>query len=329
MNRCLALARQGQGRVGNGAMVGAVLVRGDRIIAESFHRAFGESHAERALLESFSGFIEPDDILYVNLEPCCHQGKTPPCSDILIDRGIKHVVVGMPDPDIRVSGKGIAQLRSSGVTVSGPVLPELCERANRGFLSVRRSERPWITIKKAQTVDGKNSSVHSRLKITSKDQDIWSHTYLRALHDAIIVGVDTVISDDPILNKRFDQYNIKNKKLDQKSFYKPWRIVLDPRGRTPKSARVVLDDAADRTIIITARDDRSWEGEMTVAGARVISVPLREGVFEWVSLWNALTVPSGNFQGLTSILVEGGAKTWEIFRAAGMVDEEVTLVGQS
>jgi|TARA_B100001964_G_scaffold240219_1_gene309502 diaminohydroxyphosphoribosylaminopyrimidine deaminase/5-amino-6-(5-phosphoribosylamino)uracil reductase len=282
INYCLSLASQGRGKVKTNPMVGSVLVRGDKIVAEAFHLSLGQAHAERALLERFVGTIESDDVLYVNLEPCCHRGKTPPCTDIIIEKGIKRLVFGMLDPNTQVNGKGIAILREAGVEVVGPVLPEVCERFNRGFVSVQKSGRPWITLKKAQTRSGQISNKDgSPLKITDQIQDEWSHTRLRARHDAILVGVQTIISDDPKLSVRYGDTS-----------FQPIRIVLDPNGRMPKDSKLL--------------------GSNT----RIIDYS-----FELKDLLQSLAK-----EGIMSILVEGGARTWRGFKEAGVVDEEVILV---
>lgn len=319
MRRCLELAARGRGHVGNGAMVGAVLVRDGKIIAEGCHRGFGQAHAEAALFASFDGRVQSSDLLYVNLEPCCHQGKTPPCTALIIRRGVQCVVVGMIDPDSRMAGEGIRKLRAAGIDVSGPVLPELCARFNRGFLSLRAIGRPWITLKQATTRDGKISGSDGRpIKITSQEQDVWSHRSLRALHDAILVGVRTIVSDDPILNARFAQ----------SAPPQLYRIILDPTLRIPMTSSVVTDENTGRTIIVTAAQDHPSRSILRDRGVRILDVALRDDLFEWPVLWRALTTPSGDFHGITSILVEGGARTWNAFREAGAIDEEVTLVGK-
>jgi diaminohydroxyphosphoribosylaminopyrimidine deaminase / 5-amino-6-(5-phosphoribosylamino)uracil reductase len=323
IHRCLDLARRGRGLVGNGALVGAVLVRDGEIIAEGFHASFGSAHAERDLLERFTGSILSQDILYVNLEPCCHYGKTPPCTDIILERGIKHVVYGMQDPDPRVAGQGIEILRSHGIEVFGPVGLPLCQRINRGFVSVRKNNRPFITLKQARTEDGRIADVDgSPMQITSEEQNIWTHTYLRAEHDAIVVGVGTVIADNPRFDTRFDQ---------QQRDIHPWRIILDPRLRTPPDARVLTDDHRDRTIIVHGpvvdHDMDLAVSHLRHQGVRVIAIPLMDDVFDWSFFWKTLMTPEGDYHGLTSILVEGGAKTWNTFKQEGMIDEEVILMG--
>jgi diaminohydroxyphosphoribosylaminopyrimidine deaminase/5-amino-6-(5-phosphoribosylamino)uracil reductase len=283
------------------------------------HREFGGEHAERALLESFEGEIRPSDILFVNLEPCCHQGKQPPCTDILLERGVRRVCIGMRDPDERVAGQGIARLRDAGVDVIGPVAQASCERLNRGFVSVRTKHRPWITLKRAQTKDGRIAHDDgSTLKITSPEQDAWSHGFLRAKHDAILVGVETIVRDDPTLDARLFG-----------SHYQPWRIVLDPHLRIPLTAKVVSDEKRTETLIVTSleRGESGEAIELQGRGVRVFPVATGEQGFDLESLWDVLIQPAEDYYGLTSILVEGGARTWQFFRDAGVMDEEVVLMG--
>lgn len=333
MHRCLDLASLGRGRVGNGALVGAVLVRGETVIAEGYHRAYGDAHAERMLLESYPDEVKPDDVLYVNVEPCCHQGMTPACTNILIDRGVKHVVYGMVDPDTRVSGKGIETLQAAGITVTGPLERASCERFNKGFSSVRVKDRPWITIKMAKDRANRVSNEDgTQLKITSKEQDSWSHNCLRSTHDAIVVGVGTIFSDNPLLNRRFEQMSenrlplgLNEDSKNQKNSFQPYKIVLDPRCTIPVSARVI----GDRTIICIAADAMSSNAEkahtLESAGVRLFPIRLAGDHFDWGDLWSGLITPKGDYHGITSILVEGGSKTWQAFASAGFVDEEITL----
>lgn len=316
IRECLKLAEQGRGRTGINPMVGSVLVRGETVIATSYYNKYGDFHSERVLLENIEQEIYSDDMLYINLEPCCHQGVTPPCTDIILERGIKNVVFGMVDPDPRISGNGIRRLRWKGVQVIGSVLRSECEYFNRGFVSLRTKGRPWITLKRAQTKSGEFSKPDgSPLKITSKEQDLWSHAFLRAKHDAILVGIGTVLADDPELTVRL------NKKIMQL-----WKIILDTQLRIPASAPV-LDN---RAIVITTPEFFASKDAEKIrrTGARVFGVPIEHGNFSWSDLWKILTTPTESFFGIASILVEGGAKTWETFKKAGMVDEEVVLVGE-
>lgn len=318
-------------------MVGAVLVRDGKIIVEGFHEEFGLPHAESMLFSEYTGKILPTDILYVNLEPCCHKNKkTPPCTDIILERGIKYVVYGMKDPNPEVSGKGIATLIKKGVQVTGPVLQQECRRLNRGFMSIMTNKRPWITLKKAQTVDGRIAKDDgSFLKITSPEQDAWSHEFLRAKHDAILVGVGTVIADNPELTVRPRTPSLASARATPLPSGEGTgvRVILDPHLKIPLTAKVV----GPKTIVITAPgSDEKKRKSLESAGVLVFEVPLTEGAgvrpavgdhFDWPSLWSVLTTPTDGFHGISSILVEGGTKTWEMFIQAGVVDEEVFLMG--
>ncbi len=318
LHRCLTLAEHARGKVGTNPLVGAVLVREGKILAEAFHPAFGKAHAERKLLENFEQKIRSEDVLYVNLEPCCHLGKTPACTDIIRERGVKHVVFGMVDPDPKVSGKGIACLLKAGIRVTGPVERARCEWLNRGFIALRTKGRPWVTIRSARTKNGAIAKPDgSPLKITSKAQDRWTHEWLRGRHDAILVGVQTVIVDDPALTTRFGL-----------TLPSPLRVILDPHGRIPLQSRVVSGALASGTVIITAHgSDPAKRKELEKRGVKVVELPLVEGHFDLSSLWNVLTIPTENFHGIASVLIEGGAKTWQNVREAGCIDEEVTLIG--
>lgn len=324
MRQCLELATKGRSKVGNGALVGAILVRSGQIIAQGYHRGFGLPHAEADLLNSFENSIDPNDTLYINLESCCHQGKTPPCTDAIIARGIRRVVIGMVDPDQRVAGQGIATLRAAGVVVEGPFPRASCEYFNRGFINVRTKGRPWITLKMAMDRAQSISNVDgSPKKITSPEQDSWAHNFLRAQTDAILVGVGTIITDDPELTARYA--NMNNKSIQ----YAPYRIILDPQLRIPLSAKVVSDEWRQKTIVVTTPDraESAEAATLQKRGVRLLAVPLADDHFDWNALWSILTTPDGDFHGITSILVEGGRRTWQAFRNARMVDEEVILVG--
>ena len=302
MHRCLELAAQGRGLVGSNPLVGSVLVRDGNIIAEGYYRGVGFDHAEVDMIKNCDQLIKPTDGLYVNLEPCCHTGNTPPCTDRIIESGIKRVIIGMQDPDPRVSGEGIAKLRSAGVEVTGPVLRAQCERLNRGYISLRTNNRPYITLKRAQTFEGNVANADgSTLSITSQNQNKWSHANLRATHDAILVGVQTVIADDPQLTNRI-------------STYQPIKIILDPDLRIPRDAKLI----DNRTIIITQKDAEP------IGDAKVITVPIIDNHFDWDVLWNQFS--TFHFP-LSTILVEGGPKTWDAFWKASLVDEEVILIG--
>lgn len=335
MRRCLELAEKGRGKTGINPMVGSVLVRDGTIIAEGFHEAFGKVHAERQLFEKSDQKISSKDVLYVNLEPCCHtEKKTPPCTQMIVEQGIKTVVYGMRDPNPAVSGKGIELLRSKGVEVIGPMLPAESMRLNRGFISLMAKGRPWITLKEARTVDGRIANADgSMMKITSNEQDAWSHAFLRARHDAILVGVGTIVKDDSRLTVRLPltpacRQAGPTPSPKGRGEHCLQRIILDPALHIPLTAKVVQAPLVARTIIIVAPGyDQEKSKELESRGVTVTEISVHDGIFDWLQLWKALTTPNEDFYGISSILVEGGAKTWAAFRKAGMVDEEVLLLG--
>ncbi len=328
MRRCLELAEKGRGKTGINPMVGAIIVRDGKVLSEGFHREFGKAHAECDLLEKNEQKISSNDILYVNLEPCCHtEKKTPPCTDRIIKSGIKHVVFGMCDPNPAVAGRGVEALRKAGIEVLGPVLEDECLRLNRGFVSLQKNHRPWITLKIARTVDGKIANDdRSMMKITSEKQNSWAHTFLRARHDAILVGVGTILTDNSRLTVRSPTPNPSPEGGGERM--QPYRIILDSKLQIPLTATVISDEHVSRTIVICAPDaDRQKKSEIESRGAVVMECLMKEETFDWSILWTMLLTSKVSFYGISSILVEGGPKTWERFRKAGMVDEEVTLLG--
>lgn len=328
LHRCLALAARARGHTGINPMVGAVLVRDGKIIAEAYHEQFGCPHAEANLIKKFDQKIQQQDGLYLNLEPCCHrEKKTPPCTEAIIKSGIKRVIIGMVDPNPEVAGKGIAELRKNGIEVISPVERARCEWFNRGFVSLMTKGRPWITLKRAQTRSGAIACDDgSRMEITSAEQDAWSHQYLRAKHDAILVGVGTVVSDDPQLTIRNADFGMRN--------FQPLRIVLDPDLRIPLSAKIVSGGMANGTIVTKkdskdSRDSNEKLQQLRDRGVRIMELPVdASGAFDLNALFQVLTEPTADFYGITSILVEGGRKTWEAFRKAKAVDCEVALLGK-
>jgi len=339
MHRCLELAKMGHRHTGINPMVGAVLVGGGNIIAEAFHEQFGGPHAEVLLIKKFDQKVREEDVLYVNLEPCCHtEKKTPPCTEAIIASGIRTVVFGMLDPNPLVSGKGVARLRTAGITVFGPVERAQCEWLNRGFVSLMTRGRPWITLKRACTLSGAIARPDgSMLKITDSEQDAWSHRHLRAMHDAILVGVGTVVTDDPMLTQR-----MKNEKLGPPAGraglknYQPLRIILDPDLRIPLAAKIVSGEMAKGTMVVMhdfkeSRQSEDSEEKIRILqerGVRILGVPLdAKREFDLPVLLQILTTPTQDFHGITSVLVEGGQRTWDAFSAARLLDADITLIG--
>ncbi len=323
LHRCLEIAEQGRGKTGTNPMVGAVLVRDGKVIAEGFHAAFGKSHAELDLMKKYEQKIDSNDILYVNLEPCCHEHKkTPPCAQMLIERGIKNVVIGMKDPNPAVSGKGSALMRSNGVMVDiafGSTAE--CCRFNRGYISVQNKGRPWVTMQQARTPEGTFANPDGTfLKITTAGQDTWTHEYLRAKHDAVLIGIGTALMDN-------SQLTIRHIPAVQQ----PYRILIDSRLRIPLDAHLVNDAFASRTILIVKPDlpdaVRTVIPVLEKRGVRILEVAHHTHGIDFSALWKVLITPSGDFHGIASILLEGGKQMWKAFRDEKCIDEEAILVG--
>jgi diaminohydroxyphosphoribosylaminopyrimidine deaminase/5-amino-6-(5-phosphoribosylamino)uracil reductase len=199
-------------------MVGCVIVHDNKIVSEGYHEMYGGAHAEVNAIHLLPNDIQPEKCtLYVNLEPCSHFGKTPPCSDLIIRKGFKKVVIGHVDPNPLVSGNGIKVLKENGIEVTIGILEKECQHLNRRFNYYHKFQKPWITLKWAQTSDGfisrKHFQKHEENKITGREADIFVHE-LRSMHQAILVGKNTVLNDNPLLNVRY--FNGRN----------PKRIVL-------------------------------------------------------------------------------------------------------
>jgi len=273
-------------------MVGAVLVRGGKVIATGFHRRAGEDHAEIVALKR-AGAKANGATLYINLEPCSHHGRTPPCSRALISAGIKEVVAGMEDPNPLVAGKGFQQLRRAGIRVRAGILEEECRRLNEAFVKYITRRLPFVTLKLAASLDGKIAAVTGDARwISSEDSRRVVHQ-LRNQIDAVVVGVGTVIADDPQLTCRIS--NGRN----------PWRVVLDSHLRIPLSARLLRQPDPEKNIIVTGdRSRRKKIDALEALGARVWQVKLRRGRIPWATIVKRLAA-----QGALSVMIEGGAAT--------------------
>ncbi|NTU53249.1 MAG: bifunctional diaminohydroxyphosphoribosylaminopyrimidine deaminase/5-amino-6-(5-phosphoribosylamino)uracil reductase RibD, partial [Chlorobiaceae bacterium] len=218
MGRCLELAARGEGSVSPNPMVGSVIVHKGRIIGEGWHQRYGEAHAEvNAIASVADQSLLSDSTLYVNLEPCSHFGKTPPCADLIVDRRISRVVVGCTDPHEKVAGKGITRLREAGIVVTVGVLEAESERLNEAFMTAHRKGRPFVVLKTAQTLDGRIATSTGASKwITGGDSRSEVHR-LRSLHDAVMCGASTVLADDAELTVRHCEG------------CQPLRVLLDSR----------------------------------------------------------------------------------------------------
>ena len=291
MKRALALARRGEGWVSPNPMVGAVIVKKDRIIGTGYHRRFGEDHAEinaiRSATEPVAGAT-----FYITLEPCCHCGKTPPCVESLIACRPARVVIGMSDPNPLVCGGGIERLRREGIPTTVGVLESECGRLNERFVKFMQTGIPFVTLKFAQTVDGRIATFtgHSRW-ISSPPSLRFAHA-LRACHDAILVGGGTVYADDPELTVRL----VRGRQ--------PLRIVLDSRLKTRPEAKILKNQDRARTIIAAAADG-SMKKAALFEKLRVEILRCGEDPKHRIDL-KKLFAEMGKRR-VSSILVEGGA----------------------
>jgi diaminohydroxyphosphoribosylaminopyrimidine deaminase/5-amino-6-(5-phosphoribosylamino)uracil reductase len=307
MKRALQLARRGMGQVSPNPMVGAVIVHSDKIIAEGYHRRFGGDHAERDALKRASTSVRGATI-YVNLEPCSHWGKTPPCVDALIEQGIKRAVIGTLDPHPLVNGKGAQILRDHGIEVVKGVLEDEARALNEVYFHYTRTGHPFITVKYAQSLDGRiaTSGGDSRW-ISSEPSRRFAHR-LRAQHDAVIVGIGTVLADDPQLTLR----SVKGRN--------PLRIVLDSRLRTPLNAQVLQGEGETLIVTSNAHAEKKAQG-IQKQGKEVIVV--QRGPRGRVDLKSVMQVLAE--RGISSILVEGGGKVITSLLEEGLVNRMVVI----
>lgn len=239
MKQVLTLAKKGVGKVPPNPCVGALIVKNDRILSKGCHAHFGGAHAEINAIAKLSCKELKDATLYVNLEPCTHYGKTPPCVDTITNSGIKRVVIGMIDPNPLVNGKGIEKLQKNGIEVTTNILEKECREINKIYIKCITKYKPYITLKIAQTLDGKIAKNNGLSKwITSLPSRKLVHQ-LRNEHDAILIGINTVIQDNPELTIRW----IKGKQVK--------RIILDSSLRIPDHSKILQHPDIHNTILIT------------------------------------------------------------------------------
>lgn len=288
MKIALQLAKNGQGNTSPNPMVGAVIVKNGEIIGQGWHEEYGKPHAERNALAVCT--TNPQDAtMYVTLEPCCHHGKQPPCVDAIIGAGIKRVVIGSADPNPLVSGKGIRILKEHGIEVIQDVLKADCDRLNEIFFHYIKNKTPFVTMKYAMTMDGKIATATGASKwITSEAARLHVHQQ-RHRHKAIMVGVGTVLADDPLLTCRIDGGR------------NPIRIICDSRLRTPLTAQVVTTARQFSTILVTTCDDEIQKAPYEERGCQILTVDSLDHHVNLQQLMKRL----GQMQ-IDSILLEGG-----------------------
>ncbi len=306
MQMALELAAKARGRTSPNPMVGAVLVKGGEVVGKGFHAKAGGAHAEVVALAD-AGEKARGATAYVTLEPCCHHGRTGPCTEALLKAGVKKVVAAMTDPNPLVAGKGLTILREAGVEVTSGVLEEEAVQLNEVFIKYITSRRPFVVLKAATSLDGKIATASGESKwITGEAAREFGHR-LRDSYDAILVGVNTVLADDPSLTARLPEGRGKD----------PIRIIVDSSARTPTAAKVLTQLSAAHTIIATTgAAPAERRAGLMAAGAEVLVVPGAGPRVDLVKLMEML----GEKQ-ITSVLVEGGGQVNGAALTAGIVDK--------
>ena len=296
MRLALRLARRAYGRTSPNPMVGAVLVKNGKIIGQGWHRRAGAPHAEIEALRhaQMNGFSVKGATLHVTLEPCCTQGRTPPCTRAIIAAGIRRVVVGATDPNPLHAGRAFRILKRAGIPVARGVLARECERLNEAFNHWILRRTPFVTVKAALSLDGKIATVAGQSKWITGPAARAHAMKLRAAADAVLVGVNTIIADDPALAIRTPGFAGK-----------PFRrFVLDPRGRTPLAARILAGAFAPWTTLVLTKSAPPKRLAALRRRVRVLVAPARQGRINLP--WLARRLGREN---VTSLLVEGGGET--------------------
>lgn len=308
MNMAIELARAGSGQTSPNPLVGAVIVKNGTVAGMGAHLRAGEPHAEVHALR-MAGNLAKDATLYVTLEPCCHVGKTPPCSEAVIQAGISRVVVAALDPNPQVAGGGVEKLRSAGLEVIIGVEEEKAKQLNEVFFHYIQTKRPFVTLKTASTLDGKIATHTGHSKWITGEAARREVHELRRMHDAILIGSGTVLADDPALTAR----------VDGKAWGKqPVRVILDRRLRTPLTAQVVNDRCAETWIVTSTASSEQQRQALVQKGVSVIAV---DGGLTVEKVLEVL-----GDRGITSLLVEGGAEINGAFLQAKAIQKMISYV---
>ncbi len=302
MARALCLARRGLYSTDPNPRVGCVVVKNDEIVGEGWHERAGEPHAEvHALREA--GERAHAASVFVTLEPCCHQGRTSPCTNLLVQAQVGCVVVAMEDPNPEVNGGGLAALKSAGLRVEVGLLREQAEALNPGFVSRMRRRRPFVRAKLAASLDGRTAMCSGESQWISGEAARADVQRWRARSSAILSGIGTVLADDPALTVR-----------DLQVGRQPLRVVVDTHLRTPPTAKLLVQDGA--VVIITASNDGERAQRLQQAGAEVVCLPGENGSVDLHELMRHLGVREVN-----EVLLESGATLCGSLLQAGLVDE--------
>lgn len=324
MERALKLASRGQGKVEPNPMVGAVLVRDGQKLAEGYHRKYGQAHAEVDALENArkAGVDPAGATLYVTLEPCCHFGKTPPCTQAIISAGVRKVVTAMVDPSPHAAGKGIAQLRDAGIEVVTGVLEEQASDVLAPFIKRVTTKLPWVIAKWAQTLDGRIAAHTGDSQYISGEASRNLVHEIRARVDAIVVGVGTAAQDDPLLTAR-------NVKVLRQAV----RVVIDPHLRLPVQSKLVKslkESKAPPVLLAVAHETLDSRAmlvtELQEAGVQIWPLDALAGGAPGLLNLEPLMKHLAQTFGATNVLVEGGSRTLGTLLRQGLVDEILAFV---
>ncbi len=312
MERCIELAENGAGHVSPNPLVGCVIVKNGKIVAEGFHKKYGTFHAERAAINSAlkKGISLKGAELYVNLEPCAHFGKTPPCSNLILEHKFSRVVIGIKDPYHLVAGKGIRLLKKNGIKVKVGVLENECRELNNFFFKLVITGLPYVMIKTAQTIDGKIADYKNRSKWISSPESRRLVHALRANYDAVLVGKNTVKYDNPELTVRM----IKGRD--------PIRVIIDEKAELNLKSKVFTGRSSAKTIMITSHlANISRIKGLEKLGVKIIFCRSTGGIIDINDALKKLASV-----GITSIMVEGGSFTYSEFIKKNLVDEFMIFI---
>ncbi|MBJ7332426.1 MAG: bifunctional diaminohydroxyphosphoribosylaminopyrimidine deaminase/5-amino-6-(5-phosphoribosylamino)uracil reductase RibD [Solirubrobacteraceae bacterium] len=309
LERAVELARNGKGRVQPNPVVGAVIVKDDVIVGEGWHDEYGGPHAEVNAIASAGDTDLTGATMYVSLEPCCHEGKTPPCTEAITNAGIGRVVVASDDPSEKANGRGLGILRDEGVDIE-VADGEIAERArllNQAFRKHAKTGRPWVLFKSAMTLDGKVATRTGDSQWISGESSRIRVHHWRASVDAVAVGIGTALHDDPQLTARLEPVPVRQ----------PRRVVFDSTARLPVDSKLVSEVAdVPLTVVVSRAAPRRRTNSLSAAGVEVV---VAQGGNEPARVKSALDQLGA--QGIASILLEGGPKLAGAFLDAGEIDE--------
>ena len=312
MRRAIELAKKGSGRVNPNPMVGAVIVRDGEILGEGYHECYGQLHAERNAIAhaKAAGHTLEGSTIYVTLEPCCHYGKTPPCTEAIIEEGIARVVVGSDDPNPKVAGKGFQILREKGIEVIPHFLKEECDAINDVFFHYIQTGQPFVAMKYAMTMDGKIACHTGDSKWVTGEAARGYVQHLRNHYKGIMAGIGTVLADNPMLNCRLEGGR------------DPVRIICDNHLRIPTDSQLVETVAVQPLIVACLEDaDREKEEQLAKKGVEVLRLPEKDGAIDLAVLMKEL-----GERKIDGILLEGGGILNESALRAGIVQKVYAFV---